>query len=46
MNLAFEKIESEAPVLAAAFHKFIVSLLAERLKYREKELHSRLIMTR
>ena len=41
---AFEEIESEAPVLAAAFHKFIVSLLAERLKYREQELHSRLIM--
>ncbi|PZO36894.1 MAG: hypothetical protein DCF19_20415 [Pseudanabaena frigida] len=35
---AFEKIEVEDPQLAASVHKFIVSLLAERLKRCEKEL--------
>jgi len=35
---AFEKIEVDDPQLAASVHKFIVSLLAERLKRCEKEL--------
>jgi sulfate permease, SulP family len=33
----FELIETKEPVLAASFHKYIVTLLAERLKYREQE---------
>ncbi len=35
---AFEKIEIEDPQLASSVHKFIVSLLVERLKRCEKEL--------
>ncbi len=35
---AFERIETEDPQLASSVHKFIVSLLVERLKRCEKEL--------
>jgi SulP family sulfate permease len=35
---SFTKIETEDPQLAIAFNKFIVNLLAERLKRREEEL--------
>lgn len=35
---AFKRIENDNPRLAASFHKFIVNLLAERLKVRENEL--------
>ncbi|MGK7872505.1 MAG: SLC26A/SulP transporter family protein [Xenococcaceae cyanobacterium] len=35
---AFARIEAEEPRLAASLHKFIVNLLAERLKWREEEL--------
>ncbi len=37
---AFRKIEREEPQLANSFHKFIVNLLAERLKRREGELRN------
>ncbi|MGH2412933.1 MAG: cyclic nucleotide-binding domain-containing protein, partial [Microcystaceae cyanobacterium] len=37
---AFARIESDKPRLAASFHKFIVNLLAERLKLREGELRN------
>ncbi|HEY9609529.1 SLC26A/SulP transporter family protein [Allocoleopsis sp.] len=37
---AFERIEIEQPQLAIAFHKFIVNLLAERLKLRQAELQN------
>jgi SulP family sulfate permease len=39
-NQSFEKMEQENPNVASTFHKFIVSLLAQRLKHREKELRS------
>ena len=35
---AFEQLELEDPHLAASFHKFIVSLLVERLKQQKNEL--------
>ncbi|MEM9771342.1 MAG: SulP family inorganic anion transporter, partial [Cyanobacteria bacterium P01_D01_bin.73] len=35
---AFERMETEAPELASAFHRFIVTTIAERLGYREKEI--------
>ncbi len=35
---AFEQMETEEPMLAASFHRFIVNLLAERLSHREEEL--------
>jgi sulfate permease, SulP family len=35
---AFERIEDSDPVLASNIHRFIVSLLAERLQHREDEL--------
>jgi len=34
----FEQIESSEPLLASNIHRFIVSLLAERLYHREQEL--------
>jgi SulP family sulfate permease len=37
---SFEKMEQKNTQLASIFHRFIVSLMAERLKYREKELRS------
>jgi SulP family sulfate permease len=37
---AFERIETEEPRLAASFHKFIVNLLAERLKHSKEELQN------
>lgn len=37
---ALAKIENEEPQLATIFHKFIVNLLAERLKRREGELRN------
>lgn len=37
---AFSRMETEAPLLAITFHKFVVGLLAERLKNREEELKS------
>jgi SulP family sulfate permease len=39
-NQAFEKLEIEEPRLAASFHKFIVNLLAERLKHCSQELQT------
>lgn len=35
---SFERIETEEPLLAANFHRFIVNLLAERLHHREEEM--------
>jgi len=35
---SFEKMERDDPQLAALLHKFIVRLLADRLRYREAEL--------
>jgi len=37
---AFEQLELEDPHLAASFHKFIVSLLVERLKQQKNELQN------
>lgn len=37
---AFDRIRREKPDLAADFHLFVVSLLAERLRYRENELRN------
>lgn len=34
----FEQLETTDPMLAASIHRFIVTLLAERLQHREKEL--------
>ena len=39
-NQAFARIETEEPLLAATFHKFIVNLLAERLKNCSLELQN------
>jgi SulP family sulfate permease len=35
---AFAKMEQQDPTLASIFHRYIVCLLSERLKHREKEL--------
>lgn len=37
---AFERMENEEPKLAVTIHKFIVNLLAERLKQRSEELQN------
>ncbi|MFB2975697.1 SulP family inorganic anion transporter [Microseira sp. BLCC-F43] len=37
---AFERMENQEPKLAATIHKFIVNLLAERLKQRSEELQN------
>ncbi len=37
-NQDFESMEIDAPLVASAFHRFIVNLLAERLNHREQEL--------
>jgi SulP family sulfate permease len=37
---SFEKMELKNPQLASTFHRFIVGLLAERLRHREKELRT------
>jgi sulfate permease, SulP family len=37
-NDDFETMESNEPLVAASFHRFIVNLLAERLNHREQEL--------
>ena len=39
-NQAFARIETEEPLLAATFHKFIVNLLAERLRNCSIELQN------
>lgn len=35
---AFERIEAESTVLASALHRYIVISIADRLRYREREL--------
>ncbi len=37
-SATFEQLETTDPMLAASIHRFIVTLLAERLQHREKEL--------
>jgi len=37
---AFKKMEAEAPVLATAFHRFIVGLVVERLNHAEEKMQS------
>lgn len=37
---AFKKMETEAPILATAFHRFIVGLVVERLNHAEDRLQS------
>lgn len=37
-SATFEHLEATDPMLAASIHRFIVTLLAERLHHREKEL--------
>lgn len=37
-SATFEQLETSDPMLAASIHRFIVTLLAERLQHREKEL--------